>query len=254
MIRDLNTNALREVQPSVVSERPRRRGLPWFPLFLVLGIVTAGCGDSGKDARRGSIYRLQADPTAENVARLREMLADPDRDVRATALHALVGLGVDDAGRLALDGLGDADGFVRATAAKLLGELGDPANVGVLARTLSEDPDAMARQRASESLATLGGAAALEALVRGLDDPMERVRMACVEGLSRRVPAGAKQRLVRLLAEDESWEVRTRAARTLGQTGDPAAVAALEAALADPNEFVRAAASNALKARAEPGG
>jgi hypothetical protein len=47
--------------------------------------------------KRESIYDLKSNPTPENIAAIRAMAGDADRDVRATALNALVGLDVDDA-------------------------------------------------------------------------------------------------------------------------------------------------------------
>jgi HEAT repeat protein len=215
------------------------------PIALLVLLLLAGCGSS-EHGRRGSIYELQADPTPENVAQIRELLVDSNRDVRATALHALIGLGVEDAPTLARAGLTDTDGFVRATAAKLLGELQDPRDAALLVRTLTEDSYAMARQRAAEALEEVGGPEALIGLTEGLEDPMERVRMACVGALRRLDPAFAKDALLRVLADDPAWEVRARAARTLGLTGDPEVLPALERALGDPNEFVRSAVTNAI--------
>jgi HEAT repeat protein len=80
---------------------------------------------------------------------------------------------------------------------------------------------------------------------------MERVRLACVDGLSELDPRPAQAGLLGLLAEDAVWEVRARAAHALGLTGDPAVVPALEAALADQNEYVRSAAATALRLNAE---
>ena len=88
---------------------PRPREIP--PTLLLLAVV--GCSGAPQE-RRWDIYELAADPTPENVARIREMLEDPDRDIRATALNKLVGLKVPDAGALAIAGLNDYDGFVRA--------------------------------------------------------------------------------------------------------------------------------------------
>jgi len=225
---------------------------PRFQRSRLAGVLVLAClttvycaGDTNE--RRTSVYRLSADPSAENLAELRQMLGDPDRDIRATSLNALVGLEVQDAAELALAGLDDADGFVRATAAKLLGDLEDPSHAGALSRTLLSDSDATARQRAAESLAGLGGPEALEALSQGLGDPMERVRLASVDGLRVLEPSYARDRLFTLLVDDSVWEVRAQVARTLGVTGDPAVRPALEDALGDPNEFVRSAATNALK-------
>jgi HEAT repeat protein len=228
---------------------------PWpdsFPAILLaaLCLCAVHCAE-GTAERRASIYELRANPTQDNVERIRAMLSDADRDIRATALNALVGLEVADSAALAVGGLRDEDGFVRATAAKLIGDLGDPAHVGVLTKALLEDSDPVARQRAAESLEILGGEGALAALASCLDDPMERVRLACIDGLRKLDPGFAKAGLLRLLAEDSAWEVRAQAARTLGLTGDPEVVEALETALGDPNEFVRSAATNALKTHEE---
>ena len=213
-------------------------------------LLVAGC-DADPVERRKNIYRLQADPTDANVQRLRDMLDDPARDVRASALNVLVGLGVDDAAELSRAALADPDGFVRATAAKLLGDLADPAHATALAEIVGTDSDPMARQRAAEGLARLGGQVALDGLARGLADPMDPVRMACIRGLRELDPGFAKSSLARLLIEDPVWEVRAASARTLGRSPDAEVVAMLNAALDDPNEFVRSAAANALRVHAE---
>jgi len=76
---------------------------------------------------------------------------------------------------------------------------------------------------------------------------MENVRLAAIRELRAFDPRAAKERLARLLLDDPSWEIRVQAARALGETGEADVKAALEAALEDPNEFVRGAAANSLK-------
>jgi HEAT repeat protein len=80
---------------------------------------------------------------------------------------------------------------------------------------------------------------------------VDTVRAACIAALGERTPVSAWDVLLRRLAEDPAWQVRVEAARALGATHDPAVVAALEAALADSNEYVRAAVAHAL-GRSEP--
>ena len=225
----------------------RRRTGPGFPAILAVAcLVALHCGPRPED-RRLSIYDLKSDPTQENVQQIRDLFSDEDRNVRATALNALVGLDAADSASLALAALRDPDGFVRATAAKLLGDLADPAHVVALSECLLRDPDPVARQRAADSLTRLGGPGALDALAQGLADPMERVRMAVVDGLAKIDPGYARVELARILREDAVWEVRAQAARALGLSGDPEIVPDLQAALEDPNEFVRSAAGNALR-------
>lgn len=216
--------------------------------FLLIGLVLTipGCKED-RNERISSIYALKADPTAENVTQIREMWADPDRDVRATALNALVVLRVEDAADLARAGLEDQDGFVRATAAKLLGDLDSGADTGRLAAMLRADSDPIVRLRAAEALARIGGETAVSGLAQGLSDPIDDVRLAATRGLRELDPGFAKPELGRLLLEDPHYEIRVQAARALGMTGDPELRPLLEAALEDPNEFVRAAAANALR-------
>jgi HEAT repeat protein len=232
----------------VPPSNDRRRGrFRWFPaITLILCLLSLDCGPRPEE-RRLSIYKLKSEPTEENVERISTLLDDPDRDVRATALNALVGLAVPDSAALALAALADPDGFVRATGIKLLGDLGDEGHTEAIRSVLVQDSDPVARQRAAETLTRLGGDEAVAALSSGLADPMERVRLTAVKGLAKLDPAYARDRLVVLLHEDAVWEIRAEAAHALGLTGDPEILPELEAALADPNEFVRSAVSNALR-------
>ena len=227
-------------------------GIPFFLFLAVFSIGLTGCGSKPTERIR-TIYVLKADPTPQNIARIRELLADPDRDVRATAVNALVGNRVDDATGIALAALSDEDGFVRSIAAKLLGDLQDPGFAPALVEVLLRDPDPIVRQRAAEALGRLGGEAALEGLAAGMDDPAQNVRLVSVKGLKRLDPGFAKPALLRLLIEDSTWEVRVQVATTLGLTADPELRPALEAALDDPNEFVRSAVSNAIRSLDEAG-
>jgi HEAT repeat protein len=203
-----------------------------------------GC-DATPERRRASIYELKADPTAANLTKIRALLADGDRDVRATALHALADREVPDAAPLAATALDDPDGFVRATAARILGEVGDASHVEPLAKHVRSDPDPIARQRAAESLTQLGGTAAIAALIEALSDPMDRVRLAALQGLRQHDTQPALEQLAALLLEDDSWEVRSQAAAALGESGRAEALPALIEAAEDPHEFVRAAATRA---------
>jgi serine/threonine-protein kinase len=215
-------------------------------LLISASLIISGCKED-RNERISSIYGLKDDPTVENVQRIRDLWADPDRDVRATALNALVGLRVDDAAELARAGLEDQDGFVRATAAKLLGDLDSSPDAERLVTMLTSDSDPVVRLRAAQALERIGGPEAIAGLAQGLGDPMEDVRLAAVKGLSKLDPGFAKPDLARLLLEDPNYEIRVQAAHALGTTGDPEVRPLLEAALEDSNEFVRAAAANALR-------
>ncbi len=231
---------------------PSRAGRPSpFQRRLLCGVATLlllslGCAED-PEVRRGSIYDLRRDPTPENVAKIRAFLDDPDRDIRATALNTLVGMGVDDAEELALAGVKDEDGFVRSIATKRLGDLGNRENSELVATILTTDTDPRARRTAAQALEALAGDAAADGLILGLDDPMKDVRLAAVTGLRRIDPARGKEKLARLLLEDATWEVRVQAAGALGATGDRAMIPILNTAVTgDEVELVQDAARNAV--------
>lgn len=217
-----------------------------FFQILVIGVFFFGCEDPTSE-RIAEIYQLKMNPTPENLATLRGLLDEKDRDLRVTALNSLVTLGVDDAAELAVAALDDPDAFVRATAAKLVGDQENPALSGFLARILREDPDALVRKRACQALARIAGDEAGPALIAALRDPDSRVRLEAIKGAKQIAPGQGSARLAELLADDPNWEVRVRAASALGLCSDPAAGQALQGALSDPVEFVRAAAAQALE-------
>jgi HEAT repeat protein len=213
---------------------------------LCLVALFVGCDDSTTE-KIAEIYELKMNPSPENLATLRQLLDEKDRDLRVTALNSLVTLGVDDAAELAVAALNDEDAFVRATAAKLIGDQEDPNLSGFLARVLREDPHALVRRRACQALARGAGDEAGPALIAALRDPDSLVRLEAIKGAKKIAPGQGSVRLVELLTDDPMWEVRVRAASALGECGDPAAGEALAAALEDPVEFVRAAAAKALQ-------
>lgn len=100
--------------------------------------------------------------------------------------------------------------------------------------------------RAARWLGRFGGAAGPEPLLDALSHRAGQVRAAALFGLAdlgdrRTIPAIADR-----LARDESTMVREAAAQALGRLGGPAAVAALQAAQADPKAKVRRAAAASL--------
>lgn len=100
--------------------------------------------------------------------------------------------------------------------------------------------------RAARWLGRYGGAAGREPLLDALSHRAGQVRAASLLALAdlkdrQTIPAIAGR-----LAQDESTMVREAAAQALGRLGGGAAVAALQAALADPKAKVRKAAAASL--------
>jgi HEAT repeat protein len=85
-------------------------------------------------------------------------------------------------------------------------------------------------------------------LLAGLDDPDWRVRHEVIDRLAVRAEADPRtaHALIRVLATDPSWEVRSTAAMAIKRFPSPDVVAALRAACHDPHEEVRESAEFSL--------
>ena len=125
----------------------------WLFGVALLGFLAVAACDKSTSEKIGDIYQLKLDPTPENIETLRGLLDDKNADLRVTALSCLVTLEVDDAAELAVAGLEDGNAFVRATAAKLVGDLEDSSLAGFLIRRLKTDPDPLVRRRACQAMA-----------------------------------------------------------------------------------------------------
>ena len=155
--------------------------------------------------------RAAADPRM--VAALTAALKDSDKEVRETAMHALV-------------------------------QLRDPAVFEPLVQALKDSsPDV--REQAAHGLAQLRDKRAVDPLMGALKDSNANVREAAIHGLAQLRDPRAVDGLISAL-KDESPDVREQAASALGQLRDPRAVDPLIAALKDENGDVREQAVFAL--------
>ncbi|MEZ4221401.1 MAG: HEAT repeat domain-containing protein [Polyangiaceae bacterium] len=168
----------------------------------------------------------------------------------------------------------------RAYAVDALGEFLEHAGVGPVSQALTSDPSAKVRWSAAHALWRMNSQGANGALAKAIGDKDESVRLEAIKAASRiHVFTGVDAIVQRI--SDESPRVRKRAAETLGamrsadavvglialtspdnesdadvraaavwalgQIADPAARDAVQAALKDPNAFVRNAAQVASR-------
>ena len=136
------------------------------------------------------------------------------------------------------------DGQVVEIAGRLLKRLG-VLPVGDLIATLRTAAEPRRRGAAATLLGRTGSRAAVEPLVRALEDPAHNVRGSAATALGRLADPAAVESLVRAL-EDPANEVRGSAATALGRLADPSAVDPLLRALEDPANNVRGSAGIAL--------
>ena len=110
--------------------------------------------------------------------------------------------------------LSDADPETRKIAAWILGRIGDATDIPQLRKNIESAPDALSRAYNEHSLAALGDAAGLRALVANLqdDDPAIRTYAATFAGDAQNASVGPA--LIPLL-DHENIDVRVRAAQSL---------------------------------------
>lgn len=184
----------------------------------------------------------KADP--RTVAALTAALKDTDKDVRETALHALVQLRDPSVFDPLIQALSDTSPGVREQAAFGLGQLRDRRAVDPLIKALN-DQNADVRQQAAFALGQIRDRAAVPGLSAALKDPNDDVREQAVFALGQiRDPSSVDA--IMLAVRDAKADVRQQAVFALGQIRDRRAVEPLISALKDPDADVREQSAFAL--------
>ena len=131
--------------------------------------------------------------TQAAMERARSMLRDEDRRVVPSVLNALMHLKAPDAATIALSELQEPDYVVRATAARIIGELKPAGGVEALRAALAlaaADAAIDARAAILSALAEYGSEAAMPSLKEALNDKDWAVRVHVVSLLSKVDPDG----------------------------------------------------------------
>ncbi|MHC4161512.1 MAG: HEAT repeat domain-containing protein [Planctomycetota bacterium] len=176
---------------------------------------------------------------------------DPDPEVRAHTVGALVACGVDES---AVTALADKSPRVRRSAARSLLESStlfvdieefptEKAETALLPMATDDNVDV--RREVWEALAHVAGPATLPAALKALEDSDRVVRVSGIRSLGRtRAPEAAK-RLIQFLESEDSW-ARRAAVNALGVGKFAAGVGPLTRALGDPDEVLVHNAVDAL--------
>ena len=192
--------------------------------------------DEGKQEAKGT------DP--RTVAALTAALKDTDKEVRETALHALVQLRHPSIYDPLVQALSDASPDVREQAAFGLGQLRDRRAVQPLTGAM-KDANASVREQAAFALGQLRDRSAVPALTAALKDSSDSVREQVVFALGQLRDPAAFEALVGAL-RDAKGDVREKAVFALGELRDRRAVEPLISLLKDANADVRQQAAFAL--------
>ena len=184
----------------------------------------------------------KADP--RTVAALTAALKDTDKDVRETALHALVQLRDPSVFDPLVQALSDSDPEVREQAAHGLGQLRDRRAVEPLMAAV-KDQNADVRQQAVFALGQIRDRSAVPALTIAVKDSNADVREQAVFALGQLRDPSSVEALMSVL-HDSNADVRQQAVFALGQLRDHRAVEPLISALKDSDADVREQAAFAL--------
>lgn len=151
---------------------------------------------------------------------LLELLADPDRCVRATAIRIVEWSGSVEGIKILLAALADPDRRVRANAIEAFEQFDDPSYVQLLTPFL-RDPDNRVRANAAKALWNLGYEQALEVLLEMLVERDESMRLSAAWALGEVGCAAAREALFRREPVERSERVRLkiREAYTMPQEG-----------------------------------
>jgi len=194
-------------------------------------------------AQRGSASaQSKADP--RTVAALTAALKDSDKEVRETALHALVQMrdpGIFDP---LVQALSDPDPDVREQAAHGLGQLRDRRAIEPLTAAV-KDQNADVREQAIFALGQFRDRATLPAMTAALKDTNADVRQQAVFAIGQLRDPSSTDALMSVL-HDSSADVRQQAVFALGQIRDRRAVEPLISALKDSDADVRQQAAFGL--------
>jgi HEAT repeat protein/beta-lactamase regulating signal transducer with metallopeptidase domain len=192
-----------------------------------------------QDTKTGS---SKADPRM--IAALTAALKDTDKEVRETAMHALVQMRDPSVFEPLVQALKDVSPDVREQAAFGLGQLRDRRAVDPLAVAL-KDEHAEVREKAAFALSQIRDRTAIPALTAALKDADADVREQALFALSQfRDPATIDAFVIAL--RDSNADVREKAAFSLGQLRDRRGVEPLISALKDTDADVREQAAFGL--------
>ena len=197
-----------------------------------------------KEQDKGQDKAVSAKGDPRMVAALTAALKDSDKEVRETAMHALVQLRDPAIFAPLVEALKDASPDVREQAVFGLGQLRDRRAVDPLIVAL-KDGHADVREQAAFALGQIRDRAAVAALVATLKDADASVREQVVFALGQIRDASAVEGLT-LAMRDANGEVREQAVFALGQLRDRKAVEPLISALKDADADVREQAAFAL--------
>lgn len=206
--------------------------------------------DKDKHVRMAAATALGNTGDITSLTPLIAALKDKDKIVRGEVAAALGQIGDSRAiDTLTVVALKDKESYVQVNAARALGKLSDEATTLHFINILEENPDT--RASAARVLGAIGDIRAVEPLITALTDQDELARRSAADALGKIKDARAIEPLIAAIKDDDVY-VRKSSIRILGFMGDDRAVEPLIAALKDQDATVRRFAARALGHYCDP--
>jgi HEAT repeat protein/beta-lactamase regulating signal transducer with metallopeptidase domain len=210
----------------------------------MVAALTAALKDSDKDVRETAMHALVQLRDPSIFEPLVQALKDPSPDVREQAAHGLGQLRDKRAVDPLMAALKDTNADVRENVVHALSQLRDPRAVDALMLALKDDNPSV-REQAAFALGQIRDTRAVDALVGALKDTNADVREQAVFALGQLRDKRAAAALSPMI-KDADADVREQVVFALGQLRDPAAIDGLVGALRDAKPDVREQAAFAL--------
>jgi HEAT repeat protein len=194
---------------------------------IVLGRLARRMGSERDEVRRQEYFVACRNIGKEMAGAIRNDLADStDRLARRIHYDALIAMG--DASRSTIEEMAvDENRFLVRNAVAILGEVGG-AGANELVVSALANPDARVRREALLSLAKLGDEESGDLVLGLLEDPDAEVRRAAAIAAGELKVERALKTLIKALDSASDPDEVLPLIRSLGQLGDPGAVASIE--------------------------
>lgn len=211
------------------------------PVETLLTVVTKVNDD---ELIAEAVRALEKIKDRRTIPVLKNLLIHDNHEIVFAAVRGLCVMGEEEGTRFLEECLTSNQDFVKADAAKLLADFGDPSHVPALIQLLF-DTSAQVRLHAIQALGRIEAEKAAPLLKTALGDSEPAIRASAAEALGNCGDSSCVSALCELL-EDPQMEPKRRAAEALGKLKDPSAVAYLIVLLGDESDEVRVAACNSL--------
>lgn len=249
--RDRLTALATDLGVSAWAERCCRSRRWWRRLRGVRVLTSVGGGDdvvpallrdAHREVRAAAAAWSVDRPRPDSVARLLDLLGDPEPLVRFAAKNALLRIGRESVEGVA-DRISKANGRQLEELLEVAIGLAEP-RLAAPAQRLVADRSPRVRALTARLIAAVGGARAVVAVEALLNDPDSEVRAAAVAGLGQlgHWPSGPA---IAAALRDPAWDVRRQAALALRALGAPGLVL-LRCALSDDDRYARDIARQVL--------